>query len=163
MSTGVIQATAPAQRPTEAVLHKSAHHLPVQLDRSMPTCDGDSCTAAFNSACCSPSRVGEPPVCPKTSADGPPSVKATAQRPMVWASLPTPRLPPLRSSPASITTMRATAPALGALALGKSAAVPQLRPIANAPAAPSAPSCPTATPTPVFGPTNSIALNSTQP
>ena len=29
---------------------------------------------------------------------------------------PTPRLPPLRSSPASITTMRATAPALGALA-----------------------------------------------
>ena len=60
----------------------------------MPVCAGNPCTDAFNSACCSPSKAGGPPLSSKTSAAGPPSAKAAAHRPMVCGDpSPTPRPP----------------------------------------------------------------------
>ena len=125
-----------------------------QLDSSMPAWLGASCTAACNSACCSPlSAEGNPPTVQMTTpGDHPPQ---TSRAIGLWCEHPDPghSLPPspsisrvkhgAGSGPAA--TSRVTSPSLVASTPDTSFVVPQSHPNATAQAAYPSPSCPQTT------------------
>ena len=113
----------------------------------MPACDGNSCTAAFNSACCSPFSAGGN--LPTAQKPAPSDRLPRMPRPIgQWCGhpFPTPEPPPRPSNPAPAATARATFPAPVASEPDTSAVVPQPHPFATAPAALPSPTYPTATP-----------------
>ena len=136
----------------------------------MPAWRGASCTAAFNSARCSPVSAGGNLLTAQMTApwDRPPQ---TSWPIGLWCGHPdpTPDLPPSPSIPrvkhgagsGPAATSRATFPALGASAPDTSVVVPQPHPFATTPAVAPSPSCPTATPTPMRFPNTSSIANST--
>ena len=129
----------------------------------MPACDGNSCTAAFNSACCSPfSSGGNLPSAQKTV----PSDRLPRMPQLIgqWCEHPSPAPgpPPRPSNPAPAVIARATFPAPMAWAPDTSAVAPQPHPFATVPTVAPSPACPTATPTLICSPTNSTTANSTQ-
>ena len=73
----VVQTTAPAQRQPETILHKSPHRLPVPVGQSNARLQRQLLHRRPSTPLVAPRPTrGEPPVCSKTSALGPPSAKA---------------------------------------------------------------------------------------
>ena len=129
----------------------------------MPARLGTSCTASFNSACCSPVSAGGNLLTDQMTVPGdhPPQTSWSID---LWCGHPgpTPELPPSPSIPGPAAISRATSPFPVASAPDTYAVVPQPHPSATVPAASPSPSCPTATPTPISSPNNSSTANSTQ-
>ena len=81
------QRRTPAQRQPEAIPHKLAHCLPVPVGQVDARPQRRSLHRRLQfPALLHVQRGGEPPLCSKTNALGPPSAKALAHWPMVWAS-----------------------------------------------------------------------------
>ncbi len=77
----------PAQWQPKALLHKLPHRLPVPVGHSDARLRRQFLHRCLQlPALLHVQRGGEPPVCSKTSALGPPSAKALTHWPMVWAS-----------------------------------------------------------------------------
>ena len=116
----------------------------------MPAWLGSSCTAVFNSACCSPVSAGGNLLTAQMTAPGdhPPQTSWPID---LWCGHPdpTPDLPPPPSIPEPAAISRATFLALAASTPDTSVVVPQPHPFATAPVMAPSPSRPTATPTPI--------------
>ena len=83
----VVQATAAAQRESEAFLDKSPYHFPVPI-RQVDSClFGQSLHRSLQLGLLVPVEGGgEPPDCSKARAVGPLSLKAATHVPMAWGS-----------------------------------------------------------------------------
>ena len=80
----IVQASAAAQADAEAPETNCRTTFQFQLAISMPDISGNSCTAACQLRLLRLAEGGgEPPVCSKIRAAGPPSPKAAAHLPMV--------------------------------------------------------------------------------
>ena len=141
----VVEATAPAQRQPEAVLHKPAHHLPVSqidprlsrqfLHRRLPV-------ELLLSAQCG----GNLPTAQRVTPGGRPLQRHGSNDQWYGDPAPVHQPQPMPSNPGAATIGRAIFPVPGVSALGTFAAAGRLRPFAIVPTTPQSRSCPTPTP-----------------
>ena len=113
----------------------------LQLDRSMPACDGDPCTDAFNSARCSASSAGGTTSLLRNQPFG--TTLSEGLGPLAYGVGIALQGPAHRRRRPPAAKSRAIAPVPEVSALGTSVAVPQPRPCATSPGTLPSSACPT--------------------